>query len=75
MTFDDGYAAGILVMVALWVCWPIVSKAYDASVKAREARKTPEQRSSEEAAAEARMEALRVEWRMETPPKESRAKK
>jgi hypothetical protein len=72
-TFDDGFAAGLLVAVALFVCWPIVSKAYD--LEAREARKTPEQRRAEEAAAEVRVEAVRAKWKLETTPQGNRAKK
>ena len=75
MTFNDGYAAGILVMISLWLSWPIVNKAYDAYVKEREARKTPEQRRAEEAAAKVRTDALRAQWKMEIPPKDNRAKK
>jgi hypothetical protein len=62
-TFDDGFACGILVMVAMWVLGPLASKLYDACVKAREAQKTPEQRRAEEAAAQARMDAVRAKWK------------
>jgi hypothetical protein len=73
--FDDGFSAGILIIIALFVCWPVVSKAHDAYLNTKEARKTPEQRRAEQASAETRMEALRVKWRRETTPKENRAKK
>jgi hypothetical protein len=58
MKFDDGFAWGIIVFAAMLFLWPVASRAYESFVKAREERKSPEQRHAEELAAKDRVEAV-----------------
>jgi hypothetical protein len=70
-TFEDGFSCGVIVMLLMWLLSPTVSKAYEAYVLEKEARKTPEQRKAEAAAAKVRMDAVWAKWKKETTPKEN----
>ena len=73
-SFYGGFGAGIVLCVAVYFLWPFLNDLVENCRKTREARNTLAQRAAKAEAAEARMKDVRARWRLETTPKENRAK-
>jgi hypothetical protein len=55
--FSEGFSAGVIISLGVWILYPVAHNALDAYLVAKEARKTPEQRQAEELARQSRLKA------------------